>query len=156
MDSPAHDIRSASRREARGIGMESCPIRTEHSPISRSDTRMKIIGIVGSRRRDRQSDYETVVRVLFTLYEKGDWIVSGGCYKGADKFAEQIAQKASIPMLVIEADWDRYGRSAGPIRNRDIAQYCDVLIALPSQDRTGGTESTIKYAEEFGKRVILC
>lgn len=117
---------------------------------------MKIIGIVGSRRRDRQSDYETVVRVLFTLYEEGDYIVSGGCWKGADLFAELIAQKCGIPLIRIEADWDRYGKPAGPIRNRDIAQYCDVLIALPSQDRTGGTESTIKYAEEFGKRVILC
>jgi hypothetical protein len=115
----------------------------------------KFIGIVGSRRRATQKDYDLIVRALDSIYNPGDWIVSGGCPTGADAFAEMIAHERSIPILIYYADWNKHGRAAGPIRNVDIARASDVLIALPALDRTGGTESTIKSAYRFSKRVIL-
>ena len=114
---------------------------------------MKVIGIVGSRRRDTQHDFNCLVLMFQKIYCKGDWILSGGCYKGADKFAEMISEEKCIPMVIYEANWDKYGKAAGPIRNKDIAKDCDVLIALPALDRTGGTESTIKYAIQYGKEI---
>ena len=104
----------------------------------------KTIGIIGSRRRDTEDDYYIVETAFFKVYKPGDRICSGGCPKGGDRFAEIIAKKFDIPILLYKADWKKFGRSAGFIRNSDIAQASNILIACVAADRTGGTEDTIK------------
>ena len=104
----------------------------------------KTIGIIGSRRRNTESDYDVVETAFFKAYKLGDKICSGGCPKGGDRFAEVISKKYDIPILIYKAEWKKFGRSAGFIRNSDIAQSSDILIACVSSDRTGGTEDTIK------------
>ena len=116
---------------------------------------MKIIGIVGSRRRDSKEDFEQCLEVFFSIYKDGDEIVSGGCPKGGDNFAEIIAKKHQVPIKIYYAQWDKLGKRAGFARNGDIAKNADVLIALVSADRKGGTEDTIKKAEKMGKQIIL-
>lgn len=105
---------------------------------------MKWIGIVGSRRRNTQTDLLKVEKALLEVYEEGDQIVSGGCPQGADIFAEYLAKKHQIPILIYYAQWNKLGKAAGFIRNTDIAAEADVLIACVAEDRTGGTEDTIK------------
>lgn len=106
------------------------------------------IGIVGSRRRNSQEDFVKVEDMFFSLYEPdsdgGDSIVSGGCPEGADNFAELLAKQHRIPIKIWYANWKRYGRGAGFVRNGDIAKDSDVLIACVASDRKGGTEDTIK------------
>ena len=116
---------------------------------------MKTIGIIGSRRRDSIQDYEACVKAFAQVYEPGDRIVSGGCPKGGDRFAELIAEDCGIPIILHKADWNRYGRGAGYQRNGYIARDSDILIAVVSTDRLGGTEDTIRKAEKLGKKVIL-
>lgn len=111
---------------------------------------MKIIGIIGSRRRDTHEDYLATEKAFFDIYEEGDWICSGGCPKGGDKFAYQIYKRYKIPYLEFPADWDRHGKGAGFKRNTDIALNSHVIIACVAPDRTGGTEDTIK---KFTKKV---
>jgi hypothetical protein len=124
----------------------------------------KIIGIVGSRRRDGGIDYKRLLDVFNEVYEEGDTIVSGGCPKGGDRFAEIIADLRKIPIIIHLPKWNEYGRAAGPIRNTLIAQDslgptriggCNILLAVVAKDRTGGTEDTIKKVEALGKPVIL-
>jgi len=105
---------------------------------------MKTIGIIGSRRRWSDGDYYIVEKAFFKIYEMGDLICSGGCPKGGDRFAEIIAKKYDIPILIFKAEWDKFGKSAGFIRNSDIAAKSEMLIACVARDRTGGTEDTIK------------
>ena len=78
------------------------------------------------------------------MYEDGDWIVSGGCPKGGDRFSEVIAKKYGIPILIFYPNWNKYGRGAGLVRNSDVANNSDILIGCVSKDRTGGSEDTIK------------
>lgn len=105
----------------------------------------KFIGVVGSRRRDLNSDFKQVETEFFKIYRKNEyWIVSGGCKKGADKFAEKIANQHGIPILIFPADWTTYGNGAGLVRNTDIANVSDILIARVTPDRKGGTEDTVK------------
>lgn len=111
---------------------------------------MKKIGIVGSRRRDSQGDFLKVARKFAELYESGDWIVSGGCPKGGDMFAEKIAKSIGVPILIFYPAWEKYGRSAAFVRNADIAEHSDELIACVAADRKGGTEDTIKkFVKKF-------
>ncbi len=103
-----------------------------------------IIGIIGTRQRDTPVDYLKVWEAFRHIYEDGDNIISGGCSKGGDRFAEKIARENNIPILVIPANWKRDGKVAGLMRNTLIAGKCDYLIACVSKDRKGGTEDTIK------------
>lgn len=120
---------------------------------------MKTIGIVGSRRRNGAPDMKAIEEVLLTNYEDGDRIVSGGCPVGADCFAEYLAKKHQIPILIHYAKWSKYGNRAGFVRNNDIARDADLLIACVAEDRKGGTEDTIqKFLNLFQKspdKVIL-
>ena len=102
------------------------------------------IGIIGSRRRNSPGDYYSVERKFLQIYKKGDTLISGGCSKGGDRFAEIIADKFDISIKIFPADWEKYGKGAGFVRNTDIAKESDILIACVSEDRTGGTEDTIK------------
>ena len=116
---------------------------------------MKTIGIVGSRRRTGTKTFQSIERKLLELYEEGESLVSGGCPTGADSYAEVLAKKHQIPIMIHYARWKKYGKSAGFTRNTDIAKDSDILIATPAEDRTGGTEDTIKKATKLGKKVYL-
>lgn len=115
----------------------------------------KCIGIVGSRRRDSDLDWMICCDEFAKVYKPGDAIVSGGCPKGADAFAEQIARMHGLTIVIHHADWNGIGKAAGFVRNTKIAQDCDVLIALVASDRSGGTEDTIKKAMKLKRKVIL-
>lgn len=116
---------------------------------------MKKIGIIGSRRRHNQLSLNKCEEVFLSIYEKGDSIVSGHCSLGGDAFAEIIAKKYNIPIKLFPADWKKYGKSAGFIRNVYIAEEADILIAIVAQDRKGGTEDTINKALKLNKKIIL-
>lgn len=116
----------------------------------------KKIGIVGSRRRNKQPDFCQVYDALMKVYNPGDWLVSGGCSKGADSFAAQIAKDYGLPILTFWPDWRQKG--APFIRNTPIAIHSDILIAQVAPDRKGGTEDTLKKYVKFhpkSSRVIL-
>lgn len=116
---------------------------------------MRVIGIVGSRRRDADKDFDICEKVFAQYYEFGDTLVSGGCPMGADRFAEIIAKKYSIPIKIYPADWKKYGKRAGFLRNTNIAEDADILIALCAPDRKGGTEDTVRKASHMRKKVII-
>jgi hypothetical protein len=114
-----------------------------------------IIGIVGSRRRNLKRDYTKTVKAFLKIYTKGDTLVSGGCKVGGDEFAERIAKFFFVPIKIYPAEWSKFGKSAGFQRNTYIAQDADVLIAVVSEDRTGGTEDTISKYEKLGKTKLI-
>jgi hypothetical protein len=116
---------------------------------------VKVIGIVGSRRRDSEADYKAVTKAFSKVYQEGDTIVSGGCPKGGDRFAEVLAERLNVPIKIYRADWVRYRRSAGFQRNTDIAQDADVLIACVAPDRKGGTEDTVKKYRKLRKQRLI-
>lgn len=120
------------------------------------DGRPRVIGIVGSRRRDTDGDFALLAAKFAEVWRPGDRVVSGGCPKGADRFAEILARNRGLTLTIHYPDWrGRAGRGAGFVRNTEIARDCDVLIALPASDRKGGTEDTIRKALQMGKAVIL-
>lgn len=64
-------------------------------------------------------------------------IISGGA-AGVDQAAIDIALIDGIPYTIFDADWDRYGKRAGPVRNQLMAEALpDSLIALPDKESIG-------------------
>ncbi len=119
----------------------------------------KVIGIIGSRRRNTSKDFKLIRLEFKKQYQKGDAICSGGCRRGADRFAEVLMDNYRIPeekRFIFPARWKKYGNAAGPIRNTKIAKQSDILIACVAEDRTGGTEDTIKKFERMkGVKAII-
>ena len=80
-------------------------------------------------------------------------IVSGGA-RGADALGERYAQEKGHKVALFPADWEKYGRSAGPRRNRQMAEYADALIAFwDGQSR--GTKNMIDTAAAKGLKVSV-
>lgn len=71
-------------------------------------------------------------------------IVSGTC-EGVDQLGEEWAERHGIPVKRFPADWKKYGRRAGPLRNQTMASYADALIAI-WDGKSKGTRSMIDEA----------
>lgn len=72
-------------------------------------------------------------------------VVSGGSH-GADWEGEVWANAKGIPVNVFAGDWSK-GKAAGPIRNGQMAEYADMLVAFPGDK---GTANMVKQAKERG------
>jgi len=122
-----------------------------------------VIGIVGSRRRNAKQDRKAVRLAYESLVEQSGkpvdqiTLCSGLCPQGGDEFARQFAEANGHPTLWFPAEWDKHGRAAGFIRNTDIAENSEWLIACVSPDRKGGTEDTVtKFIKAHGiDRLII-
>ena len=104
--------------------------------------------VIGSRNLNNYAELEKELE----KYDISE-IVSGGA-KGADQFAERYAYEKSIPIEIIKPDWARYGKGAGVIRNREIIDHCDAVIAFWDGE-SKGTKSSINFAEKAGKKVTV-
>lgn len=77
-----------------------------------------------------------------------DTIVSGGA-RGADTLAKEYAIKNGIPLIEFLPEYDRYGRRAPLMRNIQIVDNCDYLLAFWN-GTSRGTRFTIDYAVKRG------
>ena len=110
---------------------------------------MKTI-IAGSR--DFQ-DYEKMKEVLDKLPWKVTQVISGNA-RGADQMGEWWAQQNEIELRIYPANWSRYGKAAGHIRNQEMARVGDALVAF-WDGKSKGTESMIKYALDKRLEVVV-
>lgn len=115
--------------------------------------------IAGSRNFSDQDLFDNSVHdILLNIPSDSLEIVSGGC-RGADAMGEDYAIEWHIPYVVFHADWDKYGYSAGPIRNERMAKYASeadhgILIAFPIGE-SRGTRNMIKMAKQYGLEVYV-
>jgi predicted Rossmann fold nucleotide-binding protein DprA/Smf involved in DNA uptake len=124
---------------------------------------MTKVAIVGSRRRSTLRDRQIVIDLVELLVKAhGDvTIVSGGCPKGADAFAEEAAKIFGLPMIIHPVPRDPPIRSRGEFaarafaRNEIVANDCDIMYAFVAPDRKGGTENTVEHGIRLGKKVFL-
>jgi hypothetical protein len=127
------------------------------------------IGIVGSRRRNSVEDFRRMREFLQGLLESIEFdtvkFVSGGCPKGADHFAELIAETIGVEIKIYHPNLDEIDEellAANPkaahaiinyARNGLIAENSDILVAMVAPNRLGGTEDTIrKFKKIHGAR----
>ena len=80
-----------------------------------------------------------------------DRIVHGGA-KGADRLAAIYAREYFYKSEAFPADWDTHGKAAGPIRNQEMAEYADVLVAV-WDGKSRGTKNMIETALKEGLEV---
>jgi YspA, cpYpsA-related SLOG family len=77
-------------------------------------------------------------------------IVHGACPTGADEIADRIARFHGHAVEAHPADWERAGRAAGPIRNREmVTAGADVCLAFV-KDCSPGAAGCADMAERAG------
>lgn len=80
-------------------------------------------------------------------------LVSGGA-RGVDTDGVRWANLRSIPVKLFPAKWDEFGKSAGMIRNHEMALYADALIAV-WDGKSRGTQHMILDMQKTGKPVYV-
>ena len=78
-------------------------------------------------------------------------IVSGKA-RGADKLGEDYAKEKGYKIKEFPADWEKYKKGAGYIRNKKMAEYSEGLIAF-WDGKSKGTKSMIDLAKQHGLKV---
>jgi hypothetical protein len=74
-------------------------------------------------------------------------IISGGA-KGVDTLGEAYAHLHQLPLEIFNADWNKYGRAAGHMRNEEMAKNADALIAIWDGE-SRGTANMIETAKKY-------
>ena len=110
---------------------------------------MKVI-IAGSRTID---DYQRLVSVIDASGYAITEVVSGTA-RGVDKLGEQWANNNNIPIKQFPANWNEYGKAAGYIRNREMAEYADAAVIL-WDNYSKGTENMITEMIKKKKPIYL-
>ena len=113
---------------------------------------MKLI-IAGSR---NFNDYQKLKIECdqFLQDQKNIEIVSGGHYKGADKLGIQYANEKGFNLIKFPAEWNKFGKAAGPKRNKEMAKYADALIVF-WDGKSKGTKSMINLAKKEGLKITI-
>jgi hypothetical protein len=96
------------------------------------------------------ADAAKVKQVLdWELLEGAPNVIIEGCARGADSLAEAYGAGMNIPVEHYPADWNKHGKAAGPIRNRQMLDEGkpDLVVAFPGER---GTENMIEQARRAG------
>jgi hypothetical protein len=100
----------------------------------------------------RYVDYEQLKVMYDVLDEINITTLITGRARGADRFSEIYARRLGVDIFAFPADWNKHGRSAGPIRNQQMLNEGkpDLVIAFPGGT---GTSHMCKIAEKAGVEV---
>ena len=99
------------------------------------------------------TDYDLVLEAIEQSRFQIDVVVSGGA-SGVDSLGERFAEESDLDLTIFRADWQTYGRAAGPIRNRKMAENADALIAV-WDGKSRGTKNMIETATKLGLHVYV-
>jgi hypothetical protein len=112
------------------------------------------LAVIGSR---DFNDYKFLQDSILKFEEENGCdiieIVSGGA-PGADTLAEKFADENNLRKRIFPADWERFGKQAGYLRNVDIVNHADHILAFWDQ-QSPGTKHSIDLAHAWKKPVTI-
>ncbi len=115
----------------------------------------KRIVIAGCRTYTRYAEAKKAIYRHLGSFKPDDTIIllSGGC-RGADQLGERFAKEEGLQIEYHIPQWEKYGRAAGPLRNKQMIEKCDAVICF-WDGKSKGTASLIQYAQKFEKPLFL-
>ena len=129
------------------------------------------VAIVGSRRYENRTKIKKFIFRLIEKYGETVTIVSGGCKDGADRYAKKYALELgaqyreyppfhevhNLYCVLPENCYSKpYNVKYFFVRNKQIAQNSDIVVGfIPRGVKSDGTLSTLKYAKQFNKKVMV-
>lgn len=107
------------------------------------------IAIVGSR---DYPDPDHIIEYVDGL-PAGTVVVSGAA-RGVDRIAAAAARTRGLEVVEYPADWQTYGKRAGMLRNSDIVDNADWVVAF-WDGQSKGTKHTIQLAQSACKLAAI-
>lgn len=119
---------------------------------------IKVI-VAGSRTADNFELVEKSLMMYFKEHKlhRADVEIISGTARGADQLGEQFADKYNLKLTKFPADWNKYGKSAGYIRNEQMAKYAaqnGILFAF-WDGQSKGTNHMINLAKKYNLEIIV-
>lgn len=111
------------------------------------------LAIVGGR---DFTDYSLLYYWADVLFDRDleEFIVISGGARGADNLGHKYALEKDFKYIVSPAEWDKYGKSAGFLRNQTIVDNCDMVLAFWDGE-SRGTADTIAKAKRAKKPTFI-
>lgn len=106
---------------------------------------MKVV-VAGSR---EIYDYQSVVTAIELSGFQITEVVSGTA-RGPDRLGEQWARENHIKITRFPADWKSLGPAAGPIRNKQMAEYADAAVVV-WDGSSSGSKNMIACMNQLSK-----
>ena len=98
--------------------------------------------------------FPTIDEITIAVAKSGFKIgqVISGNAPGVDVCGERWAESHSIPVVLFPALWAKHGKKAGPIRNAEMAEFAEGLIAFPGGP---GTTNMIANMKRLKKPIYI-
>lgn len=93
--------------------------------------------------------------MVFAVLAKCPWPITEvvcGCANGVDNLGKLWALENNLPVKYFPAQWEVFGRAAGPVRNQEMAEYAEALVCVHSN--TSGSLDMVRRARQLGLRVM--
>lgn len=114
--------------------------------------KIKLI-IAGGRDFDNYNLLKETVNKFLSNYNGEPCIICGGA-KGADTLGERFAEEQGYKIKYFPADWNTYGKSAGFVRNIEMAENATALIAFWN-GKSSGTKHMIETAKKYNLEILV-
>lgn len=108
--------------------------------------------IAGTRTFNDYSLLKTIITNAF--FDISRLHIISGHAKGADELGERFANENNLLLDIYPADWHLYRNRAGAIRNAEMAQVSDCLVAFWDGE-SRGTKNMIKNMKKLKKPVLI-
>lgn len=76
-------------------------------------------------------------------------VISGGA-RGADNGGEYYSILRNLDLTIFKANWNRYPRAAGILRNKRMAKYAEAVVLFPGGR---GTDNMYEIALKYGLKI---
>ena len=116
---------------------------------------IKRIVIAGCRDYNNYNEAKKYISYyLNDIRKQNNIVILSGCATGADALGERYAKENGFKVEKYPANWEKYGKYAGPKRNKEMAKNCDCVICF-WDGKSKGTKSMITLAEENKKPIRI-
>ena len=79
-------------------------------------------------------------------------MLNSGHAKGVDQIAEEWAKERGVLIQLFPANWEKFGKAAGMIRNKDMVDNAEYVCGIWNGE-SRGTKGALDYAKEKNKVV---
>jgi hypothetical protein len=102
------------------------------------------------------TQHKKVLEIIRKIVTERGWVptsVISGCAKGVDQFGQKWAEQNNINIVRKPALWNRYGITAGFIRNEEMFEIADIAIII-WDGKSKGTQHTLSLFEKSDKEYV--
>lgn len=118
-----------------------------------------VVLVTGDRGYPEEKKHVVLDAIAKLMADDDDLEIVEGGASGADSYAREACRLLKITYHEYPAQWRKYGKSAGPIRNRYMLErHPDIALVLAFHDdleHSKGTKDMVEVALENGIQVIL-